>query len=75
MLQTIQTIYERKEKSEELGDCALDRTVLHNQRCRAEKNIEDYIGDEELLGTVFLFHFAGTDTSQTIVKSALLHGE
>jgi len=56
MLQTIQTIYERKEKSEELGDCALDRIILHNQRCRTENNMEDYIGDEELLGTVFLFH-------------------
>ena len=71
VLDVIKALYAEREKTGKIGDCALDRMIMHNIKCKQNNQTQDLISDEDLVGSVFLFHFAGSDTSQTVVKSTL----
>jgi len=67
----ILNIYNARLNLSTLGDCALDIIIQHNIQCREEGNMEEYIDEQELYGSVNLFQFAGTDTSQSLISNVL----
>jgi len=51
------------ENKEILGNSILDNIIRHNRKCKKEGRTKDFISDSEIVGNLFLFQFAGSDTS------------
>jgi len=67
----VKNLFLEREKKGIIGNCALDIIIEHNQKCKADGNMQEYIDDQELFGSINTFQFAGTDTSQSLVTSVL----
>ena len=51
-------------KSIEELDCGvMDLIVRHNKICEKEGRVDDILSPEEIVGNMYLFQFAGSDTT------------
>ena len=50
-------------KIEELEGGIMDRIVRHNKTCELNNNTEDILEPEDIVGNIYLFQFAGSDTT------------
>jgi cytochrome P450 len=64
-------MYKKREAEGDLGDSAFDQMILHNQRCKKEGNMEDYMDEKVILGTANILQIAGTDTTQNTSTMSL----
>ena len=48
---------------EELDNSIMDHIVRHNKTCELNNNTEDLMGQEDIVGNIYIFQFAGSDTT------------
>lgn len=48
---------------EELEGGIMDRIVRHNKTCELNNNLDDILEPEDIIGNMYLFQFAGSDTT------------
>lgn len=54
---------ESTKKPSELGQSIFDRIISHNMQCTKEGREEERFSNDEIAGNIFLFQFAGSDSS------------
>ena len=72
-LAIIKKMMKDHENKKELGDCILDRVVLHNRKCKEDGDLDNKLTMDEALGANNLFYFAGTDTTMASTSAMICH--
>lgn len=72
-LDIIKEMMKKHEAKKELGDCILDRVIIHNRKCDEEGDVDNKLTMDETLGAYNLFYFAGTDTTMASTSAMICH--
>lgn len=67
----MERLISQREKADNLGDCIIDRVVLHHRECKATGNTQDMLSMYDMAGQYNIFQVAGSETSQATSKTAL----
>ena len=76
LAQKFMEIYQKSydTKSIEELDCGvMDLIVRHNKICEKENRFDDVLSSEEIVGNMYLFQFAGSDTTFNTTTQTLCY--